>query len=270
MRTPIGGNSLDDLLLRLLEKRLGQAPKPLYAFTKNLHAQQANALSHVLQPAELAIETTGLEGRVRPSYARYQTYALAREMREAIGKVSETPLFDYSLPTAFGYNNPLVDLNVDARYLNLPATAYELPDGTVVDVGLERFLLPEAYFEPALMFSADDLARQSCVGLPKALLGGLLQCEIDTHAALLNNIVLGGGLLLEGFPDRFKAALDLAVYSSLPSAKVRVFSQSSSDRVCGAWLGGSIAASLGSLHDLWVSRREYEEFGATVLDRKCP
>lgn len=30
------------------------------------------------------------------------------------------------------------------------------------------------------------------------------------------------------------------------------------------------AASLGSFHELWVSRQEYEEFGTSIIDRKCP
>eukprot|EP00983_Pelagomonas_calceolata_P016071 508127-Pelagomonas_calceolata.AAC.1 len=34
--------------------------------------------------------------------------------------------------------------------------------------------------------------------------------------------------------------------------------------------GGSILASLGSFQQLWMSRKEYEEHGASLIHRKCP
>ena len=42
------------------------------------------------------------------------------------------------------------------------------------------------------------------------------------------------------------------------------------ERRIAAWLGGSILASLGTFHEMWVSKSEYEEHGCFVLDRKCP
>jgi actin-related protein len=36
------------------------------------------------------------------------------------------------------------------------------------------------------------------------------------------------------------------------------------------WIGGSILASLGSFQQLWVSKREYEEQGAQIIEKKCP
>lgn len=42
------------------------------------------------------------------------------------------------------------------------------------------------------------------------------------------------------------------------------------ERKHGAWLGGSILGSLGSFHELYVSKAEWEEQGASALERKCP
>ncbi|KAJ2323170.1 NuA4 histone acetyltransferase subunit, partial [Coemansia sp. RSA 2681] len=44
---------------------------------------------------------------------------------------------------------------------------------------------------------------------------------------------------------------------------------SKTERRATAWLGGSILASLGTFHQLWVSRAEYEEHGAGIVDKKC-
>ena len=38
----------------------------------------------------------------------------------------------------------------------------------------------------------------------------------------------------------------------------------------GAWIGGSILASLGSFQQMWISKHEYEENGKGQVDRKCP
>jgi actin-related protein len=27
---------------------------------------------------------------------------------------------------------------------------------------------------------------------------------------------------------------------------------------------------LGSFHDIWISSKEYEEFGSSIIGRKCP
>ncbi|AET01217.2 actin-related protein ARP4 [Medicago truncatula] len=36
------------------------------------------------------------------------------------------------------------------------------------------------------------------------------------------------------------------------------------------WIGGSILASLGSFQQMWFSKSEYEEHGASYIQRKCP
>jgi len=52
--------------------------------------------------------------------------------------------------------------------------------------------------------------------------------------------------------------------------KVKMFSNNNTERPITSWLGGSIVASLGSFHEIWVSKQEYEEYGGNIIDRKCP
>lgn len=42
------------------------------------------------------------------------------------------------------------------------------------------------------------------------------------------------------------------------------------ERKYSAWIGGSILASLGTFQQMWVSKAEYDENGASISDRKCP
>jgi actin-related protein len=36
------------------------------------------------------------------------------------------------------------------------------------------------------------------------------------------------------------------------------------------WIGGSILASLGTFHQMWMSKKEYEESGVRLLSKKFP
>jgi actin len=40
-------------------------------------------------------------------------------------------------------------------------------------------------------------------------------------------------------------------------------------RKYGAWIGGSILASLSTFQPMWISRDEYDEFGPSIVNRKC-
>ena len=42
------------------------------------------------------------------------------------------------------------------------------------------------------------------------------------------------------------------------------------ERRFAVWIGGSILASLGSFQQLWMSKQEYDEAGASAIQRKCP
>lgn len=53
-----------------------------------------------------------------------------RDFKESISRMADNTLTD------------------DPRYTNLPLIPYELPDGTMVDVGVERFQLSEVIIDP--------------------------------------------------------------------------------------------------------------------------
>ena len=53
--------------------------------------------------------------------------------------------------------------------------------------------------------------------------------------------------------------------------KVKVVAPSTpQERRFSVWIGGSILASLGSFQQLWMSKAEYDEHGASAIQRKCP
>ncbi len=78
--------------------------------------------------------------------------------------------------------------------------------------------------------------------------------------------VAGGTSLMPGFKERLERDL-----GNISPAKVRVTAAAFTvERKFASWIGGSILASLGTFQQMWVSKAEYEEHGATIVERKCP
>jgi len=90
---------------------------------------------------------------------------------------------------------------------------------------------------------------------------------MDIRPHLLGNIVVTGATtLLNGFADRLHNELQ-AMY---PGMRIKVQAAGlTSERRFGAWIGGSILGSLGTFHQMWISKKEYEEFGAGVVEKRC-
>lgn len=130
------------------------------------------------------------------------------------------------------------------------------------------------------------------VSIPQLIHESLTTCDVDVRASLLQNIVIvGGGSLLPGFTDRLNYELSVAfpgVRSScfllssksskltpgfrlaFPQQKVRLHASGHpTERRYSSWLGGSILASLGTFHQLWISKEEWEEYGPNIVGQKC-
>ena len=132
------------------------------------------------------------------------------------------------------------------------------------------------------------------------------RCDRDQQASLLGNVVVcGGGSCITGaasvgsglggagtlgtagsaaaggvmasalgdehaFPDRLREEVESIVHRHTPGWRVKVTSPNISERAICSWLGGSILGSLGTFQDMWISKKDYEEFGAAIVNRKCP
>jgi len=107
-------------------------------------------------------------------------------------------------------------------------------------------------------------------------LRGTGSAEADLHKELLRNVVVtGGGACMSGMPERLEAELKVTAdrYQHISSIKQQahratVHCGSLTERRHGAWIGGSILASMGSHHEIWMSRDEYDEHGAGLITRK--
>jgi len=90
--------------------------------------------------------------------------------------------------------------------------------------------------------------------------------DIDIRRDLFQNIVLAGGnSCYKGFVERLQRQIP-----EIAPQNVKVKVIHSAERKFSPWIGGSILSSLGSFQQMWMSRQEFEEHGAIMIERKCP
>ncbi|KAM0673384.1 actin [Gurleya vavrai] len=137
-------------------------------------------------------------------------------------------------------------------------TKYELPDGTVITIGNERFRATEPLFKP------EHLGVEA-VGIDMTCYNSIMKCEVDIRRNLFENIVLSGGTTMyPGLSERITSEIVKLAPSTM---KVKVVAPP--ERKYSVWIGGSILASLSTFQQMWITKADYEEEGASVVHRKC-
>lgn len=147
-----------------------------------------------------------------------------------------------------------------------PPRTFEFPTGKQEIFKEERFKFPEA------LFTTDD----SHVSLQDMVKSALSSTEVDIRPQLLQNIIItGGSSLIPGL----EARLQLEMQQIYQGAKIRITAAGNTvERKCASWLGGSILASLGTFHQLWISKSEWDEYAPSraesgsrseFLEKRC-
>lgn len=144
---------------------------------------------------------------------------------------------------------------------------YELPDGSTITVGSERFRCPEVLFKPSLIGKESE-------GIHKTLYDSIQKCDLDTRKDLYANIVLSGGsTMFPGIADRLFKEIKQMAPSALTQtdelAKKNIRITAPPERKYSVWIGGSILASLSTFQQMWISKQEFDEAGPGIVHRKC-
>jgi len=101
------------------------------------------------------------------------------------------------------------------------------------------------------------------------------RCDREQQPALLGNVIVaGGGACLgptdQALPDFIRENVESVIHQHTPGWRVKVLSPNFQERSVCSWLGGSILGSLGTFHDMWITKDEYDEWGSAIVNRKCP
>ena len=149
-----------------------------------------------------------------------------------------------------------------------PGRVFEMPDGANQMWGAERFNVAEGMWDSSAALPVPgEAAPSKTQTIPEMVKASIGAVDMDIRPHLLQNIVVtGGSTLINGFTDRLHNEL-LAMY---PGARIKIQAAGlTAERRFGSWIGGSILGSLGTFHQMWVSRKEYDEFGANVVEKRC-
>ncbi|CAL9132401.1 unnamed protein product [Musa textilis] len=239
--SPIGGEFLTDCMMKSLESK-GVMIKPRYSF-KRKEIRPGD-----FQTIDLDIPNT------TESYKLYSQRAIASDIKESVCRVPDT---------AFE----------ESAYANVPMTPYELPDGQTIEIGADRFKVPDVLFNPSLVQTIPGMESfagfASVSGLPQMVIESINRCDADIKRELFSSILLAGGT---ASMLQLKERLEKELMEEAPqAARVKVLASGNSiERRFSVWIGGSILASLGSFQQLWFSKAEYEEHGVSNIQRKCP
>lgn len=243
------------------------------ALFKNNSPQPITVTPHYLISSKTAVEPG------QPSQAKYKTYPPEKspdasyrtlledrtlsEFKESVVQVWPGP---NKLSAAVGPNG----ISNEEIAKTTPARSFEFPDGYNQPFGVDRYKVVESLFDAKAAIADPEspfqppTQSQTVTELIKSALAGV---DVDVRPHLLANVVVtGASSLLYGFTDR----LNQELMQSFPGPRVRISAPgNTSERKFGAWIGGSILASLGTFHQMWISKREFEEHGPNIVEKRC-
>ncbi|PNH05679.1 Actin-related protein 4 [Tetrabaena socialis] len=167
----------------------------------------------------------------------------------------------------------------------------------------------EVFFQPGLLNTFGGLtAPPDARSLQEVVLETINKCDVDVRKDMFSSAMLTGGTsLVPGLRERLEKELSELVP---PAAKVKIVAPVNQiERRFSVWIGcnrgqafgddvddgdalsnkeaprggyltvaqvraappcGSILATLGTFQQLWMSKKEYAEHGAPLINRKCP
>ena len=175
---------------------------------------------------------------------------------------------------------------------------YELPDGQIITVDVERYMVPESLFQTKVLNGKqneiwnDDTEKAilECKNdknnlfskLPKDLMTKLLDmryepyyspptqimkcvesCDEEMRCDLYEAIVLAGGTsMFPGLPERIQEE----VKTRSKAGKVKVVAPP--ERKYSTWIGGNFLSSLSTFPEFAGSKAEYDEWGPRLAKVK--
>lgn len=173
-----------------------------------------------------------------------------------------------------------VALNFENEKKNVDFFDYELPDGNNIVIKDQRIRCPEVLFNPSIIGKEGSGIAQMCYD-------SIQKCDIDLRADLYHNIHLTGGTsMFTGLTKRLlKEMVDLVPESMKFQLRINgegfkmkddknddnnnESNEQKFERKYAVWIGGKNLSNISSFQSNWITKEEYEEYGAIIVHRKC-
>ncbi len=259
VRNLYGGDALSNNILNLLEKERGSAVKPNYMIRREKLTQDKFKVHEV----NFANATE--------SYRQYATMAVVNEIKESMFRVTETPFTEHE---------------------NTPKMAFEMNDGVNVTLGAERYSFTETLFKPSSILAGSNQPvyqesnynpsqigvndpvgelLENTTALQQLAYESIMRCDADVRKDLFANTILAGGTtLFNGLPKRMEKELIARAPANIRVKAPLAASQLPVERKFSTWIGGSILASLGTFQPMFISKKDFEEHGPSIIHKEAP
>ncbi|KAJ5585367.1 Actin-related protein 4 [Penicillium hispanicum] len=255
--SPLGGDYISSQIRALFKKN---SPQPI-----------------TVTPHYLISSKTAVEAGQSPQ-AKYKTFAADKAPdasyralleERTLSEFKECVVQVWPGPNKLGATGPNGVANEEVARTS-PGRPFEFPDGYNQIFGVDRFRVVESLFDAKAAIPDPDSpfpAPTAAQTLPELIKASLQGVDVDIRPHLLSNVVVtGASSLLYGFTDRLSNEL----MQQFPGPRVRISAPgNTAERRFGSWIGGSILASLGTFHQMWISKKEYEEHGANIVEKRC-
>lgn len=265
IRTAIGGRTLNTALDILLANA-NQKLRPVWSYKRTITRIDGVDEDNLMRQSQ--IEELQLPKTTR-SFWEFARSQLLEEVKASICVVLENP-------------------SVDLKSLPVVHDSYELPDGNIIEMSVERFSVAEQTIFarlPHVIMETNTDARLSYVnqfvngsrqntgseksnesiGLHGLVVDAIRRCPEAIHRDMYAGVCLTGGTSdMHGLFERLSYGLQETYH------KVRVLAATGShERKYCAWTGGSILATFSEFQKMWFSKGEYDENGSSFVHRKC-
>ena len=238
----IKNNIAGDYITQLLEKKLNSKNiviNPFYAFKREKNGDQFKTT--FINNEELKIYDK--------SYETFWKREIVRDIKEACLITNDEPLKYDSEKDIF------IPTSIPQELI------YDLPDGNTINLVEDRNTILERMFNPIKDIEGFN-------GYHQMVNEAISKADLEIKKELYSNIFLcGGNTLFSGFAERFQKQISS---SNKQLFKLKIITHpSNTERKFSTWIGGSILSSLGTFHQLWLSKAEFEEHGTNIIERKC-
>jgi len=183
---------------------------------------------------------------------------IVRELGKMLGSkgYSFTSTADFEVLKDIYKTKSYVALDYNAE-MNKPASGlevnYELKDGQIITIGIERFRSSEILFQPSLIGSEND-------GIHKMINSSVTSCDKSLQSKLYSNIVISGS-------NSFQSTLSVRVEKELKvlAAGSTIKTTAAPERTHLTWNGASKMATKLSTDETWILKDEYDEKGPSII-----
>ncbi|KAF2803879.1 Actin/actin-like protein [Mytilinidion resinicola] len=188
------------------------------------------------------------------SFRRFEEERVLTEFKESVVETWNGP-------------NRLSVPGTEESLKSAPGRPFEMPDGYNQLFSAERFKVAEGLFDASSALHDPDNPRpKDEQTIPRMVQAAIHHIDVDLRPLILGNVIItGGASLTYRIMDRINNELS----QMFPAPRIRLIAPGNTiERKYAAWIGGSILASLGSFHQLWISKKEYEEHGPSIIDKR--